>query len=166
MSAIYGSIIGADDYNSARGNDSWALASDEDKESALLRASEYIDGAYRGSFQGYRTDGRDQDREWPRDEAYVFDKWDWVLLDKTVVPKEIEMATYEAAISELARPGFFTPDQTPGKNKKSVTVDSISVEYWSGEQYPVVKSLAFILAPLIASDGASRNPLSGKVTIA
>jgi hypothetical protein len=131
-----------------------------------LRGSEYIDGAYRTAFQGYRTEGRDQVREWPRDEAYVFEKWDWVLLDKTAVPVEVEQATYEAALRELASPGFFTPDYTPGKNKKSVRVDSIAVEYWSDEQYPVVKKLDFILAPLIASDGYRDNPLSGKVTLA
>lgn len=166
MATIYGSVAGADTYHSERGNAAWALASTTDKESALLRASEYIDGHYRGSFQGYRTNGRSQEREWPRTDAYVWTQWTWELLDKNTVPYEVENATYEAALRELATPGFFTPDYTPGKNKKSVKVDSISVEYWSDEQYPVVKALDYIIAPLLAKNGMQQNPLSGKAVIA
>lgn len=162
----YGTVSDADTYHAGRGNVAWAAATDPDKASALLRASEYIDGTYRTAFQGYRTDGRSQVREWPREDAYVFEKWDWVELPNNIVPVEVESATYEAALRELT-PGFLTPDVVPGKNKKSVRVEgAVSVEYWSDEQRPVIEKIAQVLAPLIASDGYRNNPLSGKVTIA
>mgnify|MGYP001468605960 CR=1 FL=1 len=162
----YGTVAGADAYHDARGNAAWASTPTDEKEAALLRASEYIDGHYRSMFQGYRTDGRAQDREWPRTDAYVWSQQTWQLLDANTVPDEIERATYEAAFRELT-PGFLTPDVVPSSNKKSVRVEgAVSVEYWSDEQYPVIRKIDEILAPLIASDGYAKSPLSGKVTIA
>ena len=164
--AAYGTTAEADTYHADRGNSAWAAAAEADKQSALLRASEYIDGTYRTAFQGYRTNGRSQVREWPREDAFVFEKWDWVELPNDTVPVEVLSATYEAALRELT-PGFLTPDVIPGKNKKSVRVEgAVSVEYWSDEQRPVIEKIAQVLAPLIASDGYRNNPLSGKVTIA
>ena len=171
MTTFYGTDAGADAYHTERGNSAWTGTTAE-KEAALLRASEYIDWAYLGVWRedrfGYRTSGRSQDREWPRTDAYVWSEWTWQLLDANTVPDEVINATYEAALLEIATPGYFTPDYTPGKAvKKAAVSGAVSVEYWSDDQYPVVRRIGMVLAPLITGeDGASSNPLSGKVNIA
>jgi len=163
---IYGTLEGANAYHAARLNAAWTGA-DDAKNAARLRASEYIDATFRTAFQGYQTAGRAQPRQWPRTDAYVWERLSWVLIPKDQVPIEVEYATYEAALRELASPGSLTPDITPGKNKKSVSVSgAVSVEYWSDDMKPMIEKIGMVLAPLIASDGQSSNPLSGKVTIA
>ena len=163
---FYGTVAEADTYHAARGNTDWTAASNDAKEQALIRATEYIDGHYRSTFMGYKAGGRSQVREWPREDFFVLEKTQWLELPSDEIPREIEEATYEAALRELT-PGFLVPDVIPGKNKKSVSVDgAVSVEYWSDEQYPVIKKIDQILAPLIASGGYRENPLSGKVIIA
>lgn len=165
MSA-YGTVQGADDYHSARGNLKWAAASGADREVALLRGSEYIDATFRGAWPGYKTDGRSQLREWPRTDAFVQDGAAIVALPANDVPIEVEHASYEAALRELGAPGFLTPDVIPGKQKKRVNVAGVvAVEYWSNEQKPMVEAIGMILAPLFAVNG-QRSRLSGKVRIA
>ncbi|AGH31815.1 head-tail adaptor Ad1 [Salicola phage CGphi29] len=164
MAEFYGSVSAADTYHSERGNADWGNSAQADKESALVRASEYVDAQYRNSFSGYRTEGRNQIREWPREWAYVWEMWDWKLIPDDEVPREVERATYEAALRELGEPGFLTPDVIPGQTRKSVSVDgAISVQYWSDRQKPVVEKIDMVLAPLIAeSPGGLPNKLTGK----
>lgn len=164
--SYYGTTADALAYHFARGNIAWVDAGNDEQKAALLRASEYIDGTYRASFQGYKTGGRAQVREWPRTDAYVFELATWQALDSSTVPTEIESATYEAALRELT-PGYLTPDFIPSDGKKSVSVDgAVSVEYWSPEKQPVIKKIELVLLPLLASDGYSSSSLTGKVTIA
>lgn len=164
MAEYYGTISAADTYHSDRGNSAWAAGATVDKTSALVRASEYIDGQYRSSFSGHRTQGRDQVREWPREWAYVWEEWDWQLIPDDEVPREVERATYEAALRELNEPGFLTPDVVPGKNKKSVSVDgAVSVTYWSDRQKPIIEKIDMVLAPLLSNaPGGAPNKLTGK----
>lgn len=164
--SYYGTPVAALTYHADRGNTAWITAGTDERAAALLRASEYIDGTYRASFQGYKTGGRAQAREWPRTDAYVFELATWQALDANTVPDEIERATYEAALRELT-PGYLTPDFIPSEGKKSVSVDgAVSVEYWSPEKQPSIKKIQLILLPLLASDGYSTSSLSGKVDIA
>jgi hypothetical protein len=83
-----------------RGNSSWAAASTTAKNNALTTASDYVD-SFRKSFPGKKTDGRAQEREWPR---YDSDAGANVVdaageeITSTVVPVEVEYATYEGAL--------------------------------------------------------------------
>ena len=49
MATLYGTLAAADTYHAERGNTTWT-GSDADKDAARLRATEYIDQAYRSSF--------------------------------------------------------------------------------------------------------------------
>lgn len=162
--SYYGTTAGAMTYHADRGNTAWAAASTSDQEAALLRASDYLDSNWRSLFQGYKTGGRDQVREWPREYVLVMDGAQQVELDENTVPVEVEYATYEAALRELTTPGYFNPDIIPGKNKKSVSVSgAVSVEYWSDDMKPMVETIGLILSPLFDATGGMLSGLSGQV---
>lgn len=163
MSA-YGTSSAAIAYHAARGNSAWAAATPDAQDQARLRASDYIDNNWRMLFQGYKTGGRAQEREWPRKDVLVWNGAQQEGLDSSAVPVEIENATYEAALRELASPGYFNPDIIPGKSKKSVSVSgAVSVEYWSDDMRPVVEKIGLILGPLFAVTGGLSSGLSGEV---
>lgn len=106
-------------YSTATAFKAWADASgysyagktDAEILQALVRASRYIDGRFVGRFPGYRTDGRDQVREWPRYDAY--DR-NGSLIGSAEIPREIIEATHEGARRELAASGSLSPDIKPG----------------------------------------------------
>lgn len=124
----YGSVSGFKAYCDARGV-SYAGKTDDEITQALVRASSYIDGAYRASFPGYKTGRREQVLEWPRTNAT-----DGAAnsLPSDEVPVEIENATYEGAIRELASPGSLAPDvEAGGGGIKREKVGPIETEYFS-----------------------------------
>lgn len=106
----YGTVSGLKAHADARGI-SYAGKTDDEITQALVRSSDYIDGAYRSAFPGYKTGGRDQEREWPRYDV-VDGRGFGIPSDE--VPVEIERATYEGAIRELASPGSLAPDVAAG----------------------------------------------------
>jgi hypothetical protein len=108
--ANYGTVPGFKVYVDARGG-SYAGKSDEQITQALVRATAYIDGAYRTSFPGVKTDGRAQELEWPRSGAV--DR-EGLAIASDEIPAEIESATYEGATRELASPGALAPDIEAG----------------------------------------------------
>ncbi|HFL1951874.1 TPA: DnaT-like ssDNA-binding protein, partial [Stenotrophomonas maltophilia] len=66
---MYGTLEGANSYHQARGNAAWAAGTEQAREGALVRATDYIDGRYRvllasgrwaSMFPGVRTAGRGQ----------------------------------------------------------------------------------------------------------
>ena len=125
----YGSLSAADEYHAARGNAAWADAAEQSRTAALVRASDYVDaryqyelnGCWRSMFSGEPTGGRAQERAWPRTGV------DGVLSDE--VPLEVERATYEAALRELATPGFLMPDFIPSEQVTRVKVGPIEESY-------------------------------------
>lgn len=108
--ANYGTVAGYKAYADARG---WSYAGKTDDEitQALVRATSYIDGAYRGAFEGWKAGGRAQALEWPRTGAMDRDGYS-IAADET--PVEIENATYEGAKRELASAGILAPDIDAG----------------------------------------------------
>jgi hypothetical protein len=127
MPDYYGNIADADTYHLARGNAAWALADTPTKEAALLIASDWIDGKYGGSFPGYPTNRPDQLRQWPRATAYY--PWGTHIPD-TLVPVQVERATYEVALRQVVSPGSLFVDWTAGTDKKSVSIaGAVSVTY-------------------------------------
>lgn len=127
MPDIYGTRAEADTYHAARGNASWANATEADRDVALIIASEWIDGKYRTSFPGWKTGLRAQEREWPRTGAYDRERYD-IATDE--IPVEVRNATYEAALRHITTPGSLLIDYTMGQRISSVTVvGAVSVQY-------------------------------------
>jgi len=161
--SFYGTVAKADTYHADRGNTAWDASgvSTPDKEQALLRASEYIDYHFRSSFPGYKTGLRTQTREWPR--AWAFDI-EHNSIDDDEVPIEVERATYEAALRELATPGSLLPDVTPRDQVKREKVGPIEVEYntppTAGASMPILTIVRGILAPILT--GPAMSSVVGK----
>jgi hypothetical protein len=159
MPDFYGTEAAANTYHADRGNVTWAAATSPNKLAALVRASAYIDslgidtrpcGAMLSRFPGRKTGGRAQAAAWPRTGATDIEG-DAIAPD--VVPLEVERATYEAALRELAAPGSLLPDFTPAQQVKREKVDVIDVEYAGSTaenpNAPVVSAVLQILAPVM-----------------
>lgn len=156
MADFYGTEDGFSEYCERNG---YTIPSG-DQESALYRASIYIDNTYGARFTGVKTGGRDQQRAWPRNGAYDSEGWGYLA---TETPWQVDHATYEAALRELQSPGSLIPDVVPGQIIKSATIDVIQVEYAIGKadaksQAPTVPIIDGILASLF---GAAVNPYAG-----
>lgn len=59
----------ADTYHSDRGHTAWASLSSSAKQTAIIRASEFIDLRFGGRFKGFRLHST-QGLEWPRYDVY------------------------------------------------------------------------------------------------
>lgn len=162
--ANYGTIESADAYHLAAGNTAWTGTNDA-KLAALVRGSQYADtlalckrknGSVYTQFGGVKAGGRDQLLAWPRIGAYDVDS---LNLDPDVVPHEIEEATYEAALRELAQPGYLSPDYVPAQVIKREKVDVLETEYMGASggadnpQQPVATLIRGIIAPLLVAWG-------------
>ncbi len=159
---MYGTLAGADSYHLARGNGAWAAGAEEARIGALVRATDYIDGRYRvllasgrwsSMFPGVRTAGRGQPNEWPRTGAVDYDG-DPIQPDE--IPDEVERATYEAALRELAAPGSLSPDFVAAEQVTREKVGPIEVSYADGASAggvlpnrPIIAVIDEILAPLL-----------------
>lgn len=123
--SFYGTVAGYKAWAADRGIT--VTATDPDIQAALVRATNYIDGAYRDQFPGWRADGRSQALEWPR--AGATDR-EGLGIDGTTVPAEVDNATYEGAKREIASPFSLAPDIKPGGGiVKRVKAGSVEVEY-------------------------------------
>lgn len=161
MVDFYGTAAGFTAYHTARGRD----VSDYDDstiETKLLVGSEFLDGAFRAQFPGYKLGLAAQLREWPR--TGVTDYYGYEV-PSTVVPEAVENATYEIALRELASPGVTNTDSTPNKYRRVSIDGALSVEYANQDamslqlQMPI---LAQILDPLIGTRGGAAMVLSSK----
>ena len=149
MTTTYGSDAGFKAWADARAV-SYAGKTDDDIAAARLRASEAIDGRYRARFEGQKTGGRAQDREWPR--AGACDR-EGLGIASDVIPAEIENATYEGTVRELASAGSLSPDiQAGAKVLKRVKAGSTELEYaLQGTTTATFQRIDQALAPLIGA---------------
>jgi hypothetical protein len=142
----YASVAAADAYFLARGNATWAAALTADKESALVRATQSLDG--RCSWRGVRLTSA-QGLRWPR--ALAIDD-DGYSLDG--VPLRLRYATIEAAVVELGKPGALTTALARGGQIRREKVGEIEIEYSGGAPvktaYPAVDGY---LSALVESGG-------------
>jgi len=149
----YGTLSGALAYHSAMGHGTWT-GDDADLETALRRATKWVDRTYRAKFQGSKLNGRDQSLEWPRDGVY---DPDGNYVDHETIPIEIETATYEAALRELVSPGGLSPDYTSSASVKREKVGEIEVEYadtsGASSVQPVLTVVDGIISGLLGSVG-------------
>lgn len=157
MADFYGTAAGFIAYHTARGR-ATAIADFDDPEieAALLIASEWLDGKYFVNFSGYKTGQRDQIREWPR--YGTFDN-EGFSLPSDAVPREVENATYEAALTQLVSPGSLSVTFTPGKYKSARVEGAVSVEFAQFSsafdiqtQFPIIDA---ILAPILSGYGSN-----------
>lgn len=91
-----------DGHHKDRGRTQWKTASADEKESAVIRATDYIDQRFGQQFKGDKTSG-DQALEWPRVNA--FDKDGHTLAD---IPVLLQKACAEYALIAL-RQGELAP---------------------------------------------------------
>lgn len=112
----YCNVAYADAYHSDRGNAAWASATTQNKQAALVKATDYIDQTYR--FLGEpANDG--QALSWPR-EADGF--------DEDEIPTRLKQAVCILALTALTE--ALNPDIAPGSSVKSKRVDVLEVEYF------------------------------------
>lgn len=162
MDDFYGTAAGFRVYHVARGNDVPAEAVDDDVVLEwLLVASEWLDGRYQASFPGLKVGMRAQLREWPRNSA--FDIYCYAISSATV-PREVENATYEAALRQGVEAGSLSVDYTPGKYKRAAVDGAVSVEYaafnsaWDTQKQ--ISIVDTILYPILTGNG-NVSALSG-----
>lgn len=175
--SYYGTLDGAADYHTTRGNTAWVIGGDDgQKLAALARASTYVDGLgqrrldngrFISLFPGVPTGGRAQRLAWPRTGAA-----DMVgqTIDPATVPYEVEAATYEAALRELAEPGSLSPDYRPGSIVKREKLDVIETEYVTpatadtsdgrSPVRPVLTIVSELLAPVMTAASLTPWPLT------
>lgn len=127
--SFYGTVLEADAYHAARGNAAWALLSNDEKEQALTRASDYLDrfyvqklpsGRYHPLWCGVRTSSS-QARAWPRDNATFYGE----PVTNGTTPTAIEHGAYEAALREAEVPDSLLPDFTPSTDQGPVTQETV-----------------------------------------
>lgn len=104
-SNAYITIAFADSYHSDRGNSTWTGA-DSVKQSAIIRATDYIDKRFGIKFKGYRKI-KEQALEWPRLDAYSPEGWAYTNPDD--VPRKLQQACAEYALRSLID-GELAPD--------------------------------------------------------
>lgn len=120
-------------------------------ESALRRATTWIDGQFGSRFSGVKSAGRAQQLAWPRRGATDADGFE---IADDEIPDEIIRACAESAIRELAEAGSLSPDVRPNEIIASAAVSgAVSVTYASSEgidgQRPIATVIDDILAGLI-----------------
>jgi hypothetical protein len=145
----YLAVADADAYHVDMGNASWALASNANKQSALIRATKSLDAMYNGQWKGLLYSST-QALAWPRTEARneLDDEY-------TGVPVILKNATAEGALIELGTPGALLISKERGGLVKMEKVDVITIEYQDGApgatSYPTIAS---VISPLLESGGA------------
>lgn len=116
----------ADTYHADRGNSSWALATEANKQAALIRASDYIDKRFGKKFRG-RRQTKAQGLEWPRIGALDQDEY---LLNGTedAIPRQLKKACAEYALRALTTTPLAPDNSSVGLSLLREKVGPIEVE--------------------------------------
>lgn len=131
-------VAAADDYWTARNEATWAAATEAQKQAALLDATAFVSGRYRGSWPGtlYSTA---QGLDWPRLGAY--DEEGRLLED---VPEPVVSACCEMALVSLES-GRLNAALDRGGEIKREKIGPLETEYMDGApgetSYPVIDAL-------------------------
>lgn len=128
-----------------------------DVETALVRATAWIDARYGARYPGTRKLGRAQGLGWPR--SYACDAAGEEIPDDEV-PVEIRRAAAAAALRELASPGSLAPDVAGGgtvkRTRKKLGSMETETEYADGAaSRPKFPEIDGLLAGLIGARGAT-----------
>ena len=125
---FYGNATDFKSYHEARGRSIPLTLDDDSIEVALLVASEYLDDKYEGSYFGYKTDGWEQERSWPRISAMTNTDPQHIFTNQEI-PTRVVHATYEAAYREALSSGALNVDFKPNKYNSVSVSGAISVDY-------------------------------------
>ena len=121
------------------------------------RASDYLDGLYGARFRGEPTGGVDQERAWPRIGAKA-----WTTdLPSDVIPRNVIIASYHAAIQEATKPGSLAISAANSGALKRKKIDTLEKEYFEGSGNAVtdntlrLSAVEGLLAPLLTPETTS-----------
>lgn len=137
----YIAVETADTYHSDRNNEAWADFSTTEKEAALRKATQYIDGRWGHRFKGAALSDT-QALCWPRDPT------DW----PDAIPLPLQHACAELALR--AATSELEPDLDRGGAVASQSVGPISISFFEGaapgKTFPWVERL---MSRLVGSGG-------------
>lgn len=91
----YGSVEEADAYHTLRGNGAWVSATTDQKQAALVQATDYVDQRYSARYVGCMKTGT-QALAWPRS---LTGTTEW---NDTVIPQKLRYACFEYADRALS----------------------------------------------------------------
>jgi hypothetical protein len=157
----YGTDDGFRVYHTSRGRDVSTYDNDQIA-GARLVASEWIDDSFRSQFQGLKVAPTTQEREWPR--TGVVDYYGY-MVTSTVVPAQIDRATYEAAYRELQTAGALSTDARAKPYTQVRIEGAIAVSYGNQDaeslklQMPIIGQILSYL--LYGQHGGPLSSLSG-----
>jgi hypothetical protein len=142
----YISVANADARHTAFGNSAWT-GSTAVKESALRRATAFMEQAYRNRWQGLRAHV-DQALSWPRYDVCV----DGYSIASTVVPTEVANACADLALAALT--DDLNPTLTRGVRRKKIGPLETEYDPYSpqGTRRPAI---GMMLAPFLTGSGVN-----------
>ena len=140
----YASVAFATAYHAKRGNTTWADLENDEREAALIKATDYMRVTYRDAWRGVRA-GPLQALDWPRHRVYV----DGYEVGAATVPDDIARACAELAarsaigdallpdleqqvVSEKVGPIAVVYDNTSPQHKRFAIVDRMLAPYLIG----------------------------------
>ena len=121
---------GDTEFETWMADNGYSTSSDGDLTVAQLRqrGSDYIDALYGQRFKGEPAGGIDQERAWPRVNASA---WKTPLADD-VIPRNVIIASYHAALHESSNPGSLAVAASAVSAVKREKVDVLETEYFEG----------------------------------
>lgn len=116
------------------------------------RGSTYVDSVYGPRFSGYPTGGTEQERSWPRTDAYAYGS----ALATTLIPNAVINASYRAAYAEAVNPGSLNIIVIANERLKRAKAAAVEVEFVEkGDtvkgSIPVMPEIEGLLAPFFTS---------------
>lgn len=158
----YISLVDAATRHTNLGNTAWAaLASDTVREQYLRRATEYMEGAYRLRWKGYRKTAT-QALSWPRSFVYLepfvqgaIGSYPYLVSD-TTVPNEVKNACADLALKAAT----VTLAEDLGQSVVREKIDVIEVEYdKNAPAYTQYRAIDMMLATYLKSGGKANIEL-------
>ena len=146
----YATQLMADNYFADRGNATWAALTDDQKEQALIRATDYLVEAYRGKWKGYRSNIY-QGLDWPRKSVILTDMAINYMWPFNSIPPEIVKATAELALR--ASQGDLAADLNQQIISEGVSGIVTTYDKYSPQQTRY-RAIEMMLIPYLATSSA------------
>lgn len=146
------SVEFADSYFANRSNALWAALSLADKQTSLIKATDYIEAKYLDNWKGSRS-YLTQDLSFPRYDIYV----DGVEVADDSIPVRLKHAVCELANQSLS--GDLMPNIE--RQTKREKIDAIEIEYMDNQSAEVSYTMAHrLIAPyLLGASGSNASVL-------
>ena len=122
------SLADSNAYFADRGNATWDAASDANKQSALIRATDYLVQKYTDRWRGAITN-TSQALPWSRSGVVTSDN---KLISSSEIPEAVENATSEMGLRALNNTNLFADQSAGAESLKRNKVDVLEKEYFQG----------------------------------